>query len=212
MDKGQKKEYSGMTIIEMMVAISIFTIAILGFTMLFMRSWKMNSYTIEMGQSSYAVSQGVNNMVSYLRKVRQADDGSYPIKSAAENDLVVFSDYDKDGVTERLHFYLQGGQIIMGITKPTTGIPKTYESSDQQIKVLAERIVNTADEPIFYYYNKDYPGDTANNPVAMPVDVSTIRLVRIFLKINIDPNRAPDNIETQSFVELRNLNDYDRMK
>jgi len=212
MGNRQKNYFSGMTIIEMIVAISIFTIAILGFTVLFMRSWKMNSYTIEMGQSSYAVSQGVNSMVNYLRKVRQADDGSYPIKSAAENDLVVFSDYDKDGITERLHFYLQSGQVMMGITKPTSGIPRTYEASDQQTKLLADRIVNEADEPIFYYYNKDYPGDTANNPVAMPVDVSTVRLVRIFLKINIDPNRAPDNIETQSFVELRNLNDYDRMK
>lgn len=207
-----QKKYSGMTIVEMMVAISIFTIAIFGFTMLFMRSWQMNSYTIEMGQSSYAVSQGVNNMVNYLRKARQADDGSYPVKSAAENDLVVFSDYDKDGVTERLHFYLQNGQVLMGITDPTTGIPKTYATSDQQTKLLADRIVNEADEPIFYYYNKDYPADTVNNPVAMPVDVSTVRLIKIFLKINVDPNRAPDNIETQSFVELRNLNDYDRMK
>lgn len=201
-----------MTIIEMLVAISIFTIAISGFTMLFVRSWRTNSYSIEMGQSATTISQSVGSMVGYLRKARQADDGGYPIKLANENELVFFSDYDKDGVTERLHLYLQNGQIKMGITKPTVSMPKSYATSDQQTIILADRIVNESDEPIFYYYNKDYPADTIHNPVAAPVDVSTIRLIKIFLKINIDPNRAPDNIETQTFVELRNLNDYDRMR
>jgi len=202
----------GMTIIEVMVSIAIFVIAIEGFTLLFMRSWKMNSYTLEMGQSSFAVSQGVNTMISYLRKVRQADDGSYPIKSATDNDLVVFSDYDKDGVTERLHFYLQNSQIKMGVTNPTSTMPKTYPAGDQQTKILADKIVNASSEPIFYYYNKDYPGDAAHNPVATPADVLAVRLIKIFLKINIEPNRGPENIETQSIVELRNLNDYDRIK
>ncbi|KKR21682.1 MAG: hypothetical protein UT50_C0005G0016 [Candidatus Moranbacteria bacterium GW2011_GWA2_39_41] len=206
------KHYSGMSLVEMLVAIGILTIAMAGLTALFMRTWKINSYTIEMGQSSFAVSQGVNTMVGYLRKIRQADDGSYPIKSATGTDLVVFSDYDKDGVTERLHLYLQDRQIKMGITDPTTGIPRSYPTGDQQIKILADDIVNSVSEPIFYYYNSSYPGDTAHNPVAMPVDVSTIRLVKIYLRINIDPNRDPENIETQSFVEFRNLNDYDRMK
>jgi hypothetical protein len=48
--------------------------------------------------------------------------------------------------------------------------------------------------------------------MSTPVDVSEIKLVKIFLKINIDPNHAPDSIEMQSFVEIRNLNDYDRIR
>lgn len=207
-----QKQYSGMTLVEMLVAIAISTIVISGFSLLFIRVWKGNAYAIEMGQSSFAVSQGTSTMANYLRKARQADDGSYPIKSATGTDLVFFSDYDKDGTTERLHLYLQNGQVKMGITDPTGGIPRTYPTGDQQTKVLTDRIVNAPNEPIFYYYNNNYPGDVAHNPAAMPVDISTIRLVKIFLKINIDPNRAPDNIETQTFVELRNLNDYDRMK
>jgi len=203
---------NGMTIIEMMVAISIFIIAITGFTSLFLRSWKVNSYTLEMGQSSLAASQGVSTMVNYLRKVRQADDGSYPIKLAGEQELLVFSDYDRDGITERLHFYLQDGQIKMGITDPTGGMPKSYPTNDQEIKILAEDVVNTELEPIFHYYNNNYPGDNINNPLQYPMDVSTIRLVEIFLKVNTDTIRNQDSIETQSFVELRNLNDYDRIK
>lgn len=201
-----------MSLVEMLIAIGIFSMAIAGFTMLFMRSWRLNAYTIEMGQSSFVVSQSVNNLVTYLRKARQGDNGAYAIQLADDNELVVYSDYDKDGITERLHVYLENSQIKMGVTDPTSSLPKTYESGDQETFILAERIVNTPADPIFYYYNREYPAVTEGNPVATPASVSTIRLIEISLKINIDPNRAPDNVEMQSFVELRNLNDYNEIR
>lgn len=202
----------GLTLIETIVAISIFVIGIEGFTLLFARSWKNNAYSFEMGQSAFAVSQGINKISGYIRKARQADDGSYPIKSADDDDLVLYSDFDSDSVTERLHFYYSGGNIYLGITDPDAGMPKTYPAEDQTTQIVAQSIVNDVSTPVFYYYNKDYPADTVNNPVATPADVSQIRLVRIYLKINIDPNNAPDNIEQQTFVEIRNLNDYDRIQ
>lgn len=206
------KKPIGMTLVEVMVAISIFVIAIAGFTLLFARSWQMNSYTLEMGQASMGASQGVNTMVTYIRKARQGDDGSYPIISASGNDLVIFSDYNKDGITERLHFYLQNKEIMMGITDPSAGLPKTYPSGDQTTMILAANIVNSASEPLFSYFNNNYPGDTTNNPLAIPLDVSAVRLIKVFIAVNIDPQKTPNNIDTESFVELRNLNDYDRMK
>lgn len=206
------KKYSGMSLVEMMIAISIFTMSIAGFSLLFLRSWSVNSYSIEMGQSSFAASQGINRAVGYLRKIRQGDNGAYAIQSAEDNELVVFSDYNKNGTTERLRFYLENGQLKMGIASPTGGIPKTYPNNDESILILAENVVNAVNEPVFYYYNENYPGDTENNPLSIPIDASVVKLVKIFLKINIDPNRVPNSIEMQSFVEMRNLNDYDRIK
>jgi hypothetical protein len=99
----------------------------------------------------------------------------------------------------------------MGVTPPTETLPRTYPAGDSQTIQIADHIVNTADDSMFSYYNKNYPGDADNNPVPVPADVSQIRLIKIFLRININPNRAPDNIQQESFVELRNLNDYDRI-
>ncbi|MCX6765494.1 MAG: prepilin-type N-terminal cleavage/methylation domain-containing protein [Candidatus Moranbacteria bacterium] len=206
------KKHSGLTLIETLVAIAIFVIGVEGFSLLFARAWKSNSYTLEMGQASLIVSQGVGKMVNYIRGARQADNGSYPVQSANNNDLVLYSDYDKDGTTERIHFYKSGQNILMGVRNPTGGMPKTYPAGDQETISIANYIVNDADTPIFYYYNKDYPGDTAHNPLDTPATVADIRLVKIYLKINITPSRAPDDIEMQSFVEMRNLNDYDRIK
>ncbi|MFZ2188885.1 MAG: prepilin-type N-terminal cleavage/methylation domain-containing protein [Candidatus Moraniibacteriota bacterium] len=204
---GQK----GLTLIETLVAIAIFAIGMEGFTLLFINTWKNNSYTLEMGQSSMAVSQGVNTIVGYLRSTRQSDSGSYPIKSADDDDIVVYSDYDRDGITERIHIYKSGTSILMGVTDPTTTMPKTYPSGDQQVFTLAVRIVNTSSEPIFYYYDRNYAGGLNQLPLTTPANVADVRLLKIHLKINIDPNRAPDNIELQTFVEMRNLNDYDRI-
>ena len=203
---------SGLTLIEMIMAIAIFTIGIEGFTLLFTKVWKNNSYVLEMGQSSMAVSQGLNKMADYIRNTKQGDDGAYPVQSADNNDLVIFSDYDKDGVTERLHFYKNNEDILMGATNPTATLPKTYPAGDQQTITITSNIINGSGVPIFYYYNKDYPDDTANNPVATPALVGDIRLVKIYLETNIIPNRAPDNVKIQSFVEMRNLNDYDRIR
>jgi len=199
-----------MSLIEMLIAIGIFTIGILGFTELFVRSWHQNSYTMEMGETAMAVSQGVNKMAQYLREVRQGDNGSYPVISADDNELTVFGDYDKDDITERLHFYRSGGDIIMGIRKPTTGLPKTYASGDTETEIIASNIVNDAGTPVFAYYDSNYPEDSVNNPIATPATVPNIRLIRIDLHMNIDPSRPPDNVQIQSFVEIRNLNDHDR--
>jgi len=198
-----KNKYKGMTIIEMMVAISIFTIGIGGFTLLFYKTWEMNKFALEMGQSSMAVSQSVNKMINYIRKTRQSDNGSYALVSAEDNDLILYSDYNKDGVTERLHFYKNNSDVLMGITSPTTEVPKVYPAEDDETVTLASKIVNASDVPIFYYYDQNYSG--SQDSLSTPVDVSEVRLIKVYLQINIDPYNAPDNIQIQSFANLRNL-------
>jgi hypothetical protein len=68
--------------------------------------------------------------------------------------------------------------------------------------------VNESTQPVFYYYNENYPGDTVNNPIATPIAIEDARLVRVLLRINIDPIKAPNNVNVESFVDLRNLESY----
>ena len=200
----------GMTLVEMMVAIFIFSMGMAGFTTLFAQSWKLNAYTIEMGQTAVSISQGMNKMTGYIRAAREGDNGSYPVVSANDNDLVFYCDLDQDGVTERIHMYKSGTDIMLGVRKPTAGFPITYLSGDATTTTLASRIVNTASQPIFSYYDASYPEDSVHNPIATPATVPNVRLVKVNLFMNIDPNRAPDNVNIQSFAEMRNLNDHDR--
>jgi hypothetical protein len=74
---------------------------------------------------------------------------------------------------------------------------------------MANFIVNENNNPVFFYYNKNYPGDTVNNPLATPIGVGDVRLIRVHLLVNIDPVHAPNNINIESFADLRNLKTYE---
>ena len=224
----------GLTLIEMLVALALFMFGIQATVLIFSKTMKNKAYSMEMGKSALIVSRSISDLTQYLRRIRQADNGNYPIPSdngnnvscpilndsANDNEFVFYSDYDKDGKTERIDIYLspladlstEHGRIVyMKIRRPSATLPVTYAPCYEAPVQLASHIVNTAGDPMFSYYNKNYPADIVNNPLATPANVSQIRLVKIFLKINVDPNRAPDNIQQETFVEFRNLNDYDRI-
>ncbi|MCK9379182.1 MAG: prepilin-type N-terminal cleavage/methylation domain-containing protein [Candidatus Moranbacteria bacterium] len=204
-----RKNKLGMTLIEMMMAIAIFSIGIEGFALLFTRAWKNNSFVVETGEASMAASRGVQKTVDVVRRARQADNGSYPIISANENEFVFYSDIDKDGLTERVHYYREANSLKVGITDPA-GAPPVYPSGDQNVQTIANYVANDATHPIFSYYDENYPADEVNNPMTTPASVSDIRMAKIHLMINIDPDNAPDYINIQSLVALRNLSEYDR--
>ena len=198
-----------MTLIEMMMAIFIFTLGILGFTYMFGQVWKMNGFTLEEGQDAMKASQAVDNLVVELRRASQSATGAYPLVSGTSTDLVMYVDVDNDGVVERVHYYydLAHGQLKKGITKPS-GSPASYPDGDQTTTVFVDNVFNTATDPIFYYYNSSYPGDAAHNPLSVPINPADVRLIKVLLFINIRPVTAPDNIKVESFAELRNINDY----
>jgi type II secretory pathway component PulJ len=202
------KRLKGMSLIEMLIAIAIMIMGMGGFTYLFLNSWQSNKYIIEMGNASVLASRGVNAIVAELRKVRQADNGDYPIESGDKFDLKVYLDIDNDGVTERVHYYLLNGVLYRGVTNPVAGLPVTYPNGDGTTNIIAKSVINTNANPVFYYYNDDYPSDTVNNPLTAPVDVADVRMIRVHLMVNIDPLHVPDHINIQSFAELRNLNNY----
>ena len=201
----QKKRLKGMSLVEMLMAIFILLIGMEGVTMLLMNSVRNNKFILETGNASLLASRGVSRIVSEIRKVRQADNGDYPVESGDQFDLKVYMDVDGDGTTERVHYYLSNGTIYRGITEPTATIPITYPHGDQTTEVFVNYISNTNAQPVFSYYNRDYPSDIINNPLATPVSVENVRLIKIHLLVNIDPINAPNNVSVESFAELRNL-------
>lgn len=203
--------HSGMTLIELLLAIAVVSIVMQGFTTLFIRTWDTNKFILEMGLASAMAQHANNKLVTDLRGIQQSDHGAFPIAEATSMSLTIYSDIEDDGVVERVHYYLDqaSDELRVGITNPTNTQPATYPSGDQETRVLARYVVNASNDPIFYYYNDDYPGDTTTNPLTLPTSLANIQLVRIRLFINIDPIKAPNNVYIESFVDLRNLHYYE---
>ena len=203
--------YKAMTLIEGLVAIAVMLIAMEGFTQFFVRSWNTNKFILEEGLASAAASRATNKIITKLRSVRQADNGDFPIESGSDFDLKVYIDIDDDGVTERVHYFLDlvADQLKVGVTNPVGTTPVSYPAADDTVSILTDYVVNENANPVFYYYNKNYPGDTVNNPLTTPINVEDVRLIRVHLLVNIDPVRAPNNINIESFADLRNLKNYE---
>lgn len=197
-----------MTLTELLVAIGILVMGMGGLSMLFLRSWRTNGFILESGIAASAASRAVRETVSDLRRVRQADNGDYPLESGEDFDLEAYVDIDDDGVTERVHYFLDGTDFNRGVTEPSATVPVTYPSGDQTVSTLVSEVANESDEPVFEYYDENYPGDTVNNPMSVPVAISDVRLVKVRIVINIDPRRAPEDTNIESMAELRNITSY----
>lgn len=210
--KKKFKNKKGMSLVEMIVAIGIFSLGITGFSVLFVNSWKSHSYIYETGQDSFIASRAVNLVVSDLRRIKQAENGDYPIQSASDFDLTVYVDIDNDNQAEKVHYFLdQDSNLLrMGISQPSSSNPPQYSSGDDSITTIASHIVNNSSTPVFSYFGSNYFSDSI--PFGVPVstnDINNIRLVKVKLLVDIRPYHSPDHITIESFAQLRNLKDYE---
>ena len=206
---GKKRLFSqkGLTLVEMLVAMLIFSVILIGTLLLIKYIYNNYGYAMEQGLSLNEVQRGIKVLEDDIRGVRPADSGAYAVVSADKSSFVFYADVDNDRITERVHYYLQNQTIKKGITKPS-GTPPSYPAQDQTTTTLVTHVVNTAAQPLFYFYDTNYPADQTNNPIAAPItDVNKIRLVKVDIFYNLNPYRAPDNVRLESFVEMRNLKD-----
>ncbi len=196
-----------MTIIEMLIAMFIFTLIMFGSVYLLSQIYKRYGFAMEQGMSTSAVEHSLKIIIETVRGMKQSDGGAYPIELATNTGFTFYADADNDGITEKVHYFLENNLIKRGVSKPS-GTPPTYPAGDGTVTTLAEHVVNSPAQPLFYYFNTDYPVDQAGNPLTTPVSpVSDIRLVKADIYVNIDPFRSPDNIRLESYVMLRNLKD-----
>jgi len=194
----------GLTLVEMLVAISIFTIGIAGFTMLFANSWKSNSFILEEGVASSQASWTITKISSELREARQSDAGDYMVKTASANELVIFINNDEDDNIERVRYYLDDDNDVLkkGVAE-ASGSPLSYPAdySSDTVTNMAIYVMNSGgSEPVFQYYD--------NNNGLLPSPFPTdIRVIEVNLWINIKPQSAPENVKIGTSVELRNLDE-----
>ncbi len=98
---------------------------------------------------------------------------------------------------------MSGKTLKRGVIKPT-GNPLTYVTSSEAITDAAHDIANTSTQ-IFYYYDSNYSG--AEAPLASPIDITKIRVVKITLQLDQNPNLTPTPFYIESKGLLRNLKD-----
>lgn len=87
-----------------------------------------------------------------------------------------------------------------GVIKPVTGPGGqiTYPSNQEEISLLTSYVRN--DPPIFEYFDAQ-----GQKIVDLPARLVDTKLMKVFLVVNVDPNRPPNDFELESYVQMRNL-------
>ncbi|MFH1978840.1 MAG: hypothetical protein ABII97_00410 [Patescibacteria group bacterium] len=188
----------GVTLIETVVFIAIFAFAFGASTGLIIYFYRTNAYIIQQAYAVNSARKGIEAMTREIREATYSDEGSYPVVDAREQSFTFYSDIDKDEKIEKIRYFLEDTNFKKGETE-ADGNPPVYRSQDEIVSTLSDNVRNSG-ESIFTYYN-------ASSTEVADLDILTdIRLVRLSLVVNVDPDRPPEEFTLTTSAQLRNLN------
>jgi len=195
---------NGFTLAEILVSIGIFVFIGLAVASFERDIFFLNNSLQSNLSAQIDARQLLRTVVSELRGASPSSLGSYTIAQAATSTITFYSNIDKDILKERVRYFLSGSDLHRGIIKPT-GSPLVYNSESESVDVVIRNVVNGTSTATFEYFDGFFTG--TSSPLVQPVSALSVRLVRITVVIDSDPNRPPGPITVTSMGTLRNLKD-----
>ena len=201
--QNQQKFTSGFSIIETLVV--IFIISLVGIAVIAFQKdvFSLNTILSNSLVAQNEVRRTLKIMTAEIRPLSPSSVGAYPIAEANPTSFIFYSDIDNDQLKERVRYFLNGTILKKGVIKPS-GLPLAYNPVNEIISELIHDVVNGT-TLIFNYYDKNYDGTTPS--LTQPVDISAVRLIKITIVIDKDPNKSPGPISLITQVSMRNLID-----
>jgi len=195
-----KKNNKGMTLVEVVVVLSIFTVLSLAVSNSIAAFYKMNAYTISQSYQVSNARRGVDTLVRDVREMTYADDGSFPVSVMEDHKIGFFSDIDRDDSVEYVEYELMSTTTLQKRVYDAIGSPPVYDTSTaDEVFTLSEYVQNlNQGTATFKYY------DDSGNSV---LNVTDVRYVTVQTIINIDPIRDPGEFMLRSSAAPRNLKD-----
>lgn len=199
MKPGLSINQNGFTLLEILVSVAIFVTLVSVATTFFINGYKISNFGSELDLQAKHARDSLEILTKEIREAATSDRGDYLIEDAQAQNLTFYSDIDGDNSTERIRYFLNGTDLNKGVIDPN-GTPAQYLVSNEVVTTIASYLNNGA-TAIFTYF------DGNNNQLALPVDKNRIRLVHIYLKVDIIPGKSPQSYDSETDVQIRNLKD-----
>ncbi len=193
-----KNNQNGLTLMEVMVVVAITVTVIAIGSEFLIQGIKMKILGQEQDEAVYNARQILNEIGQEIREAHTSDCGDYLLDTVSAQELSFYSDIDNDSVTEKIRYFIDNNTLVKGIIKPS-GSPLQYLSTNESTSTVA-KYINNQSEAVFTYFDED--GNEITNPSTNKHD---IRLIHIFLKIDVNPNNTPPAYNLISDVQIRNL-------
>jgi type II secretory pathway pseudopilin PulG len=188
----------GFTLVETVVVVSLTTLVGLGLLAMITFFYRSNAFLLEATSAVDSASRGLNEALESLREASYAEDGTYPLASAATSSVTFYGDMDDDASVERVRLYLSGYVLYRGVTN-AGGNPPSYAGQTESVETIATWVKNANATPVFRYFDDDGLELTGT------IDISRVRSVRTRLDVDINPQRAPNILILEGAATLRNL-------
>jgi len=194
---------SGFSLVEILVAVSIL-VGILALVGSFQADVFSLNRIIQAGlQNQSDAKKLVRPFANEVRSSAPSNLGAYPIAESATSTFSFYTDLDGDGLRELVRYFLEGNDFKKGVIKPT-GQPLVYDENSEQIIRVIHDVVDTV---VFEYYDSNYDGTASSTALTHPVAPAQVRLVKVTMIIDSDPNKPPAPIEITTQVSIRNIKD-----
>lgn len=190
----------GITLIETVVSVSIFTVIMVVVVTSVLFFYRANSSSLEQSYQIDSARRGVEFLTRDIREATHGDDGSYPVSTIGPTSFTFYSDTDLDREVEQISYTLSGTTLSRTVKEPS-GTPLSYAGVGTTTSVSLYVRNGEEGQPIFRYY------DGAGSEVTNYQQVGDVRFVNVNLIVNILPVRAPEEFTLRSSATLRNLRD-----
>ena len=193
---------NGMTLVEMLIAIAIYTILMFAITNSITTFYRYNAYALEQANEVDNARRGVTQWNRDVKEMTTGEDGTWPMAISGEHRLGYYSDTDQDDSVEYVE-YILASTTLRKFTYNPTGSPATYDfTTPDSVEILSEYVqnINQATSTFFYF-------DNNGTQLASTSPIINIRYIQMQVIVNIDPDRNPGEFMLRSSLAPRNLKD-----
>lgn len=202
MSKNYLKSKAGLTLVEMVVVIGIYTVLLLVITAGITEIYRYNSYSIAQAGEIDNARRGMIQWSRDAKEMTTAEDGTFPVAIIEDHKFGYYSDTDLDNEVEYIE-YILASTTLTKYTYNATGTPPIYDYvTPSSVNVLSLYVQNiNQGTSTFMYFNENSVQLSSTSPL---VDVKYIKAQII---VNIDPLRSPGEFMLRSSIAPRNLKD-----
>lgn len=184
-----RQSKAGMTLVELVVIIGIYTVLLLVITGSIAELYRLNAYTIAQAGEIDNARRGMTEWNRDAKEMTTAEDGNYPVKVIDEHRFGYYSDTDQDDAVEYVEYVLATTTLTKYTYNPS-GSPAVYDlTSPDTEKILSLYVqnINQGTSTFFYF-------DNAGTQLSSTSPIIDVKYIKAQLIVNIDPVRSPGSL------------------
>lgn len=177
MTSARYRSARGITLLEMLVTLGIYTLILGAVSALFITLLKDPSQRLAALTSIDQARSVGAKFVNEIRNARSGNDGSYAVAVASTTQVTFYSSYGGTSSTtvKRIRYFISNGVLYKGVVTPT-GSPLSYNGVTEIVSPVLSNILNGTTS-VFTYYDGTYAG--TSSPMTQPVNVTRVNYVQM---------------------------------